>query len=147
MCIERTGTFKLLVEENVVLVGSKLAIDHPDAISFLKRAIADSDTLLNGASKFGTDNPCPSTPSRLSAFVADGGDLSKSLTPFSKEDSNSFVCSPHIITAERLKLANWLLSVNTDSDVKAELASQANGDGIKLFQVMQLPDALCRTLN
>ena len=57
MCIERTGTFKLLVEENVVLVGSKLAIDHPDAISFLKRTIADSNSLLNGASKFGTANP------------------------------------------------------------------------------------------
>ena len=133
-CIRRTGIFKLLLEDGCVLSGSKLAIDSPDAIPFLRGVVADDPSILAGAAKFSAANPCPPTPQRRAAL---GASAPTTVTEISKADSNSFVHSPHLIVAEKLNFANWLLMVNLDGDVKADFAADANGDGIELLEVME----------
>ena len=140
-CVMRTGQFKSLVTKNAVQAGYKLAIDSAEAIPFLNGVIADTKDILDpdnqGRTNFDASRPCPPTPLRVAAYTAGGGKHTfvPELTP---AQGNTYVVAPHIIETDKLKFANWILSVNEDSDVKAELAAACNGDGCTLLGLSML---------
>ena len=140
-CVMRTGQFKSLVTKNAVQAGYKLAIDSAEAIPFLNGVIADTKDILDpdnqGRTNFDASRPCPPTPLRVAAYTAGGGKHTfvPELTP---AQGNTYVVAPHIIETDKLKFANWILSLNKDSDVKAELTAACNGDSCTLLGLSML---------
>ena len=137
-CIMRTGKFKMLVVKHAVPAGYKTAVDSAQAIPFLRGDITDHSTIVDPAGKgystFDASRPCPPTPLRQAAYTAGGGKhaFATDLTPALAQ---SYVVSPDIIESNKLALANWILQVNEDADVKTELFAASNGDGCELLRV------------
>ena len=102
--IERTGNYKLLVEQYAVpLSNGALAIDQPDNIQFIEQRLPQAEV-------HGFFNPCPPTLKRIAQYNIKAVTSTPRMTtatptkdPVSKEQSRNYVASAHKVEEQLRK--------------------------------------------
>lgn len=132
--LKRTGIFGPFLEHHAVLVGTKMAIDSPQAIPYILGWTGYTDPRSY-------DNPSPASVKRSAlhsaATTKAGTTAPPPVTVIPDEHKHSFVVQPFVVTKEDSRFLTLLNNVFGTAECWEEIVDEADGSGLAALKILR----------